>query len=273
MSARGPIYEVRGPKLLGELTTAEVAAALEETRTVVLAAGSVEQHGPHLPLYSDWIQGEEFIRRTVAALADEGVTVLGGVSIMFAPAEDALSFPGTLSVSSATYEALVTDLLESLYGHGFRRFPIIVAHEQTMGPLMAATREFNARHGDAVSGVLTGWYFGGVRDLKAELCEGEQPALDGHAGEIESSRVIAARPELVQLERAGAFYPEARPPLAHSAYPLSGGGLYKPLHDYADAGPDGYVGDASRATREKGDRSFDAGVAWVCAAVKRDFVA
>jgi creatinine amidohydrolase len=262
------------PQLLGELTFPEVADALTRTRTVVLAAGSIEQHGPHLPLLSDYYQGDEFVRRTVARLAERGVEVLGGLCFPFAPAEDALSFAGTISVRNETYIALVTDVLESLYGHGFRFFPIVVSHEQTMGPLMAAVRVFNGEHGDAAAGVLTGWYLAGVTSVKDELCEGAQPARDGHAGELETSRVLASHGHLVRMDRAGCYYPPPREgrPLAYDAYPLAGGGVYRPLHRYERVGPDGYVGDASAATAQKGDRMIELGVEWVCDAIERHFV-
>src|SRR5262249_24060145 len=112
---RETIYSVSGPRLLGVMTSPEVAAASKRTQTVLLAAGSIEAHGPHLPLLSDFYQGEEFIRRVVAALALSEVEVLGGFCIQFTPAEDTLSLAGTVSVRGHTFGSIVTDVLASLY--------------------------------------------------------------------------------------------------------------------------------------------------------------
>src|SRR5881409_2207385 len=61
---RKPLYAVTGPRLIVEMTWPEVDALLRQTKTLVLSVGSVEQHGPHLPLWSDYYQGDEQIRRT-----------------------------------------------------------------------------------------------------------------------------------------------------------------------------------------------------------------
>jgi creatinine amidohydrolase len=195
------------------------------------------------------------------------------LSIPFAPAEDTLEFAGTISLRNETYTALVEDLLESLYAHGFRCFPFIVAHEQVMGPLMSVTRAFNGKYGDARAGVLTGWYIAGVTSVKTELAVGAEPMKDGHGGEIETSRVMCARPELVNLELAGTHYPAGgREPLPWDDYPLAGGGVYLPHHSFGKRGPDGFVGDAMLATLEKGERSYSLGVAWLADVIARDFV-
>jgi creatinine amidohydrolase len=270
---RETIYEVKGPKLLGELSSPAVKEALERTKTVVMAGGSVETHGPHLPLLSDALQGEEFIRRVVLELDGRGVSVLGGFSIPFAPAEDTLEFAGTISVRNETYMALVEDLLESLYSHGFRYFPFIPAHEQTMGPLMVVSRAFNAKYGDARAGVLSGWYIAAVIDKKAELAVGAEPLKDGHGGELEASRVISARPELVDLSLAGTHYPAgSREPIPWDDYPLAGGGVYTPHGSFSRRGPNGFVGDATLATADKGERQYALGVKWLADVIARDYV-
>jgi creatinine amidohydrolase len=271
---RETIYEVRGPKLLGEISWTDARDLLATTRTVVLAGGSVEQHGPHLPLLSDFIQGEEMIRRVVAELAERGVTVAGGFCIPFAPAEDTARFAGTITLRNETYMLLIEDLLESLYAHGFRRFPFIVAHEQVMAPAMAVARAFNGKYADAVAAVLTGWYMAGVTSIKEELAVGPEPLKDGHGGEIETSRVLCARPELVDLERAGTHYPAgSRDPLPWDEYPLAGGGVYAPHHDFAARSPEGFVGAAELATLDKGERCYGPAITWLADVIQRDFLA
>lgn len=268
-----PASESSQFKLLGEMSWVEVEQLLSRTKTVVMAAGSVEQHGPHLPLLSDYYQGDDLIRRVVRFLSDNGVAVAGGFSISFAPAEDAMQFAGSISISSITYMNLISETLESLRQHGFRRFPFIVCHEQVMGPLMAVVREFNARHIDSVAGVLTGWAQAAISSVRKQLCTGERPEQDGHAGELETSRMLVVRPELVNMSQAGTHYPPAKPPIPHSSYPFTGGGLYEPVNDFRTLGPNGYVGAAAEATVEKGETSIRLAVEWICEVIKRDFLA
>ncbi len=270
---RNPLYAVRGPRLIGEMTWPEVDALLHQTKTVVLSIGSVEQHGPHLPLWSDYYQGDEQIRRTVTMLQERGITVAGGFAIPYGPSEDGLAFAGTISIRTETLQALLGDVLGSLYHHGFRYFPIIPNHEQNMAPAMSVVREFNAEHADAVAGLLSGWFQKGVVGNKRRIATGAHPLQDGHAGELETSRMLVTRPELVQMKRAGTFYPEPRlPALPYDQYPFAGGGLYRPHHDYRDVAPDGFVGDASQATAAKGEQMYEDSTSWLCDVITRDFV-
>jgi len=270
---RNPLYSVTEPRLIMEMTWPEVDALLRQTKTIVMSIGSVEQHGPHLPLGSDYYQGDEQVRRTVAMLKERGVIVAGGFVIPFGPSEDGLSFPGTLSIRTETLQAMLRDLLDSLYRHGFRYFPLIPNHEQNMAPAMSAVREFNAEHADAVAGLLSGWFQKAVVEKRQSVATGAQRLRDGHAGELETSRMLASRPELVQMGHAGTYYPEPLgPELPYDQYPFAGGGLYKPHHSYRSFAPDGFVGDASQATAAKGEQMYGDSTSWLCDVIVRDFL-
>ncbi len=270
---REALYTVTGPRLIVEMTSPEVRELINLTTTVVMSVGSIEQHGPHLPLFTDYYQADDLIRRTVLALEGRGILVAGGFVLPLGPAEDGMAFAGTVSIRTETFLMTLNDVLESLYRHGFRYIPIILHHEQNMGPCMAAVREFNARHVDAVAGVLAGWFQAGVVAQRHEIGRGSRSSEDGHAGEFETSRMLATRPELVQLNKSGVHYPPSRRRIPHDEYPLAGGGLYRPLHDYASVAPDGYIGAASLATPEVGEQMYSRAVDWICDVIQRDFVA
>ena len=119
VSAEEPLYEVRGPKLLGEMTSPEVENVLEQSTLAIIAAGSTEQHGPHLPLWTDAFSGETLCRRVIARLQEEGQTAVGTV-IPYAPTSDRMRWPGTLTLSNDTFLALARDIGRSLLRHGFR---------------------------------------------------------------------------------------------------------------------------------------------------------
>src|SRR5512136_1500962 len=78
---RKVIYSVRGPKGLSEMTWEEVAEELKRTDLIIVPVGSTEEHGPHMPLAADTIQGVEVSRRVVASLATEGIHAVAGPAI------------------------------------------------------------------------------------------------------------------------------------------------------------------------------------------------
>src|SRR3954454_23438197 len=122
---------------LDKLTWPEVQAELEAGRdTVVVAFGATEQHGPHMPLATDALIGDE-LARAVAARIDAFVapTVRLGCS------PHHLDFPGTLSLEDSTFHAIVGDLVRSLARGGFRRVVLLPTHGGNFGPLAAAVEK------------------------------------------------------------------------------------------------------------------------------------
>src|ERR671930_2303720 len=119
---------------LDKLTWPEVQAELESGRdTVVVAFGATEQHGPHMPLATDALIGDELARALAERLdAFVAPTVRVGCS------SHHLAFPGTLSIADATFHAIVADLVSSLAGAGFRRVVAVPTHGGNFAPLAAA---------------------------------------------------------------------------------------------------------------------------------------
>lgn len=274
VNAREALYTVRGPKLLPEMTHQEVADALTRTTTVVFAGASTEGHGASLPLATDAIEAEELLRLVALRMAADGFPVVCGPVIPFGPTTDRMSFPGTISIGNVTFINVVKDVAKSLFHHGFRNFGLIVYHFDNLGPMMVAARELiDEFPDDARVLVLSGLLRTGDRDLLPTLSTSEHPEWEGHGGELEASRVLAARPELVQLEYAQPSYPMKRPPfpVVHDKELFHGGGIFSPPKDYGRIARLGYVGHPGLATREKGETSNAAMADWVCALLKREF--
>jgi creatinine amidohydrolase len=187
---------------LDTLTWPEVRQEIEAGRdTVVVAFGAVEQHGHHLPLGTDAMLGDELSWRLAERLdAFRAPTVRVGCS------RHHLAFPGTMSVSEETFKGVVHDLLAGWAGHGFRRIVLLPTHGGNFGPLTAALEEMEPLDGVKVIGIGDlGLLVQATLGLGAEL---GVPASEGglHAGQWETSMMLAVHPELVRMDRAVAGY-------------------------------------------------------------------
>src|ERR1700754_1667621 len=128
-----------------DLTQPEIAAQLKRNPLVILPAGSVEQHGPHLPTGTD-IYASNVISHAVAERMD-GLVLPGGplgVTPMHAP------FPGTLTLTPDTYMRLVVETCASMARHGAKRLLIVNWHEGNSAPLSIAAEALHREHGLSV---------------------------------------------------------------------------------------------------------------------------
>ncbi|HUG15194.1 MAG TPA: creatininase family protein [Thermomicrobiales bacterium] len=183
-----------------EMSWPEIRAAIDNgQRTVVAAAGSMEQHGPHLPIQTDTLLGTFLATAIVERLSG----VLRGPTIPFGVSEHHMPFAGTITLDSRLFQEVVRQYVASLAAHGFTDIFIIPSHGGNFGPL----RQLEHDTGGAIAGArfvafsdLTG--FLEVMNGIAER-HGITPAVSGaHAGEAETSLVLAARDDLVSMENA-----------------------------------------------------------------------
>jgi creatinine amidohydrolase len=184
--------------LLEEHTWPEVEMALEEgTRTVVVAVGSVEQHGPHLPLIMDTLQGDELSRRIAEKLGDALVapTIRPGCS------GHHMEFPGTITIPAETLMDLIRSYCRSLDKHGFEHIVLVAAHGGNFAPVNTVAPKI-AREIDANVIALAD-----LDELMSLQNEGlheagveyEEPVI--HAGAIETAIVMAVNEGLVRPDR------------------------------------------------------------------------
>jgi creatinine amidohydrolase len=265
------LYVIKAPKTLYEMTGAEVAAALEQTQTVLIPVGATEDHGPHLPLGTDMFEGREICRRTAVALAELGCPVVIGPTIPFGVSSFHMAFPGTISLQSNTFILMLKDVMMSLYHHGFRNLVLIHGHDGHLPQMMTAAQDVVDATPDA-SVVVLNWlvelakaYAGGdlLRSKKGE----------SHGGEGETARILVTHPELVDLSKGIAFYvqPHELRRIQSPEHMKTGGGVFYPTRNFRDYTPVGSIGDPTLATEEVGERGYDVIVAWLAAIIKRDF--
>lgn len=220
-----------------ELTQPEIAQQFQKHALVLLPAGSVEQHGPHLPTGTDSFAAN-VIARDVAEQMD-GLVLPGpglGVTPMHMP------FEGTITLTPETYIRLVTEICASTAQHGAKYLLIVNWHEGNIPSLAIAADDLHRRHGMTV---LTAQACYIAADLFGHECNGLT-----HGGEIEALAVLAHRPELVHLDRVG-----------HSSDAQHGSKMdalrrtrsYQPvLTDIRSIAPTGWYGTPQGATATRG---------------------
>jgi creatinine amidohydrolase len=192
---------MRETVLIEEMTWPEVRAAIAGggKRRVIVMLGAMEQHGPHLPIGTDtylgYATGQRLARRLGDALVAPVVTL--GYSVGHLP------MAGTVSIEEATLEAVIVDVCRSLARHGFREVILLCSHGgnyRALRNVLPAVRE--EHHTLRISAItdFDEW----LEDAKAFAArEGlEMTRLGVHAGQGETSLMLAHRPDLVQMDKA-----------------------------------------------------------------------
>jgi len=183
---------------LAEMTAPDVGA-LERSRTcVVLTVSPVEEHGPHLPLATDYLQADGVARRLCERIPEW--------TFLFHPivpiGADCFHYPGTVNVRPSAVRAVVLDVARSFSRHGFRRLLVASHHGGPRHNLAldagarAANRWTRVRALSLAGKIIVDLYLGGA--LK-EFCEKRGlEFLDYHAGAFETSEMLLFRPDLVR---------------------------------------------------------------------------
>jgi creatinine amidohydrolase len=221
--------------LLEELAWPEAEKALTPETVVVLPLGAAaKEHGPHLKLKNDWLLAEYFKRRV---LQEADVVVAPTVPYSFYPAF--VEYPGSTSLRLETARDLVVDICKSLAHFGPRRFYVLNTGVSTVRALKPAAEMLAAEH------VLLRY-----TDLLETLgpTEKEVAQQEGgtHADEIETSMMLVIAPETVDMKKAVKDYHPGPGPLTRDP---NGPGVYSAT---------GVYGDATLATREKGQKVVEA---------------
>ena len=244
--ADAPLYALAAGPAERRLARLVWPALEPPPRTAILALGATEQHGPHLPFATDTLIAEALAVRLAARL--DGAIALPALAL--GCSREHMSFPGTLDLAEQTLAAVVADVLRSLARHGVDETIVFSAHGGNASVLHAMAPAWCEAAG-AMALHVVGDLAAVTRRLHAEAAHfGVAPEAAGHhAGEVETSIVLALDPGLVRPDDAapGCVDPVADPQT-----------LFYP--DLRRRAPTGTVGDPCGAAALRGARYLDA---WV----------
>jgi creatinine amidohydrolase len=211
---------------------------------VILPVASLEQHGPHLPVEVDSMLGETVAARTAAKVAARGQAVVVLPVLWTGLSEHHMSFGGTITLDNEAFARVVEGVVRSILRHGFKKIVLLNAHGGNENALRAITDDLTPKYKVPIV-QFTYWYAAAVPIAKILETQGGL----SHACEAETSMMMAVRPELVAEDRI---------PLAKSN---TTGDIASGVYRWRTIGArsaSGVIGNPEAATREKGERLFDA---------------
>ena len=236
-----------GERRLAALTWPELEAALASgPRVALVPLGATEQHGPHLPFATDTWIGDALAARLAARLPE----AVACPTLPFGCSREHLAFPGTLSLDPATLATVLADVLASLARHGFAGAFVFSAHGGNYAELAAMLPTLAAAVAPMPVFAFTDLAGLGAACARVAGALGITPESAGHhAGELETSILLALRPDAVRAAAlaAGHTAPVADPQTL----------FYPSLRDHA---PSGTIGDPRAASVTRADAYLDA---WV----------
>lgn len=216
----------------------------------VLPVGATEQHGPHLPLSVD----AAIVSGIVAAVVEklpETSQVLFLPAMPIGKSDEHLRFPGTLTFSAETLIRMWTEIGASVAQSGVRKFVMLNSHGGQIAIMDIVGRELRIKHN--MLAFSLNWFGLGMPDA----VYGDHELRHGvHAGDMETSVMLALHPDLVNMDKAKNFHPRTEE-FARDYRDIGLSGGAKPGWQAQDLCPEGACGDAAAANAEKGRQTID----------------
>jgi len=215
---------------------------------VILPCGSLEQHGPHLPVEVDSMLGENVARRTAELAVARGQPTVVLPTLWTGVSEHHMSFGGTVTLDLAAYVAVVEGICRSVARHGFSRIVLLNAHGGNENALRAITDELTPK---LKLPIVQFTYWNAAAAEITAILETQTALL--HACEAETAMMMAVRPELVAKDRIPLAKANRSPDVAD----VVGGGVYR-WRTLGAMSSSGVIGNPEAATAEKGKKLFEA---------------
>jgi creatinine amidohydrolase len=233
-----------------ELGTRDFQTMPVERLVAVLPVGAIEQHGPHLPVGVDALINQGIVRRAIEVMPAELPALILPMSWVGRSVEH-VDFPGTLTLGAETLARVWYEIGASVARAGVRRLLILNSHGGQIQAMQTVGRELRIRQRMLVA--TASWPQLGLPD---GLVGAEERQFGIHAGDVETSLMLALHAELVAMERAADFVPLTRR-LREAAPLLVGLGAAGFGWQAQDLHPDGACGDATAATAARGRAILD----------------
>ncbi|MFZ2736856.1 MAG: creatininase family protein [Burkholderiaceae bacterium] len=230
-------------------------AQLDLARTIaVLPVAATEQHGPHLPLNVDTRLVDGVVSAALLQLPAE-LTVLFLPTQAIGLSPEHLRFPGTLTLKAETLIALWTQIGESVARAGIKKMVLLNSHGGQIGVLDIVARDLRERHNMLLYSV--NWFSLPLGAAVDGMFSAEEHRFGIHAGEIETSMMLALAPEQVDMAQAQNFASSAQ--LRAKKFDILGDGKSAKFGwQIQDYNAQGAVGNAAAATADKGRAVLDA---------------
>jgi creatinine amidohydrolase len=218
----------------------------------VLPVAAVEQHGPHLPLGTDAMIMEGYLERVHERLPDD-LDVRFLPTLAIGTSSEHLAFPGTLTLQPETLLRVLADIGDSVARSGCRKLVLLNSHGGNSSVIDIAARELRVRH--SMLAVTVSWQRFGYPDGMFSDQEIEHGI---HGGDIETSLMLAFRPDLVRTEHIADFPPRSIDMARDNNWLRAGrpAGFGWMAQDLSDSGA---MGNAALASAGKGEACADYG--------------
>jgi len=243
-----PAFEMLNRRAFTALTTREVARLHQDRTVLLLPVASIEQHGPHLPLLTDSIIAQTNLDRALRK-ADPDLPLYALPALCYGKSNEHNAFPGTIALRATTMIELLRDIAAGIKRAGLKKLVFINGHGGNPQVLDMMARDLREEFGLTVFPLHPGMRFGMPEGIRIE----KERGMGIHGGEVETSMMLAAAPELVHMEYAQPSIPT----LLDNArlLTLEGNIAFGWLSE--DIAASGVMGDPTGATVEKGEKALD----------------
>lgn len=226
---------------LHRLTQPEAQRALAESRTAIVVVGSVEQHGPHLPLGTDALAALGIAERVAAAL---GAPIVPLSLVGIAPYH--LGWAGSLTLRPQTLIALFADVGAGLAAAGVERLLVVNWHEGNTPTLRLAAEELQRTTPVRVVIAETHVIANGLFPDEMEFT---------HAGAMETAAVLAHAPETVRLDAMSDATDRDTGERGHELFRRRD--VFPIMRDFREVAPTGWYGDPTTVSEERANEIAD----------------
>ncbi|MDM0008872.1 creatininase family protein [Variovorax sp. J22G73] len=241
------------PRFWSQLTTRDFGSLDASATVAVLPLGATEQHGPHLPLGVDTVLADGIVAAALPLLPPE-------LPVLFLPTQqiglspEHARFAGTLTLSAETLIRVWNEIGAGVARAGVKKLVLFNAHGGHVGAMDIVARELRAAHGLIVYSVS--WFNLPLGDAGAQF-SAQEHRFGVHAGEIETSMMLALTPQLVRMSEAKDFRSTSEQRAADYAI-LGNGKSAKLGWAMEDYNAHGAAGNAAAATAASGQAVIDA---------------
>ncbi|NMF59812.1 creatininase family protein [Pseudanabaena yagii] len=229
------------------LTSPAIASMTNKENVVIIQPmGAIEQHGAHLPLIVDAAISIGVLARALDKL-DPAIPAYALPPLYYGKSNEHSTFAGTITMSTQTMLAVLTDIAESVYRAGFRKLALMNSHGGQPQILEIVARDLHDKYSDLMIFPLFTWR---VPNVAKDLLTAKELEFGIHGGDAETSLMLALLPEQVDMDKAVTEYPYGLP--EQSMLSMEGANPFAWVT--RDLTKSGVLGDARVATREKGEK-------------------